>query len=185
MPNETLTLISTVTVGAGGAAQIDFTSIPQSATDIYILLSSRTDRASAVDLPVWLRFNSSSTSDYTIRNLFADGVTASSSISGPNFGDANMGYVPGVNTTSNTFGNMTITIPNYSSSTASKSISADSVIENNGTYSKLSINAGIRTSTDAVSSVRIYLPSPTANFVQYSTASLYTITKGSGGATVS
>ena len=37
----TMTLVSTVTVGAGGAANIQWTSIPNTATDLYITVSAR------------------------------------------------------------------------------------------------------------------------------------------------
>jgi hypothetical protein len=35
----TMTALSTVTVGAGGAATIDFTSIPQTYTDLIVKIS--------------------------------------------------------------------------------------------------------------------------------------------------
>ena len=46
---NTFKKIQTVTVGSGGAASIDFTSIPQTYTDLKIVLSARTNRANATD----------------------------------------------------------------------------------------------------------------------------------------
>ena len=40
---DTYTLISSVTVGAGGASSIDFTSIPATYTDLLVKFSLRTD----------------------------------------------------------------------------------------------------------------------------------------------
>jgi len=37
--------IATVTVGAGGASNITFSSIPQTYTDIKVVVSARTDRS--------------------------------------------------------------------------------------------------------------------------------------------
>ena len=40
----TYTLISSVTVGSGGAASIEFTSIPSTYTDLVLKLSARSSR---------------------------------------------------------------------------------------------------------------------------------------------
>jgi hypothetical protein len=55
---NTYTLISSVTVGSGGAANIEFTSIPQTYTDLLYKISGRlsVDSASA-----FLRYNGTTT----------------------------------------------------------------------------------------------------------------------------
>jgi hypothetical protein len=174
----TMTLISTVTVGSGGAANIDFTSIPQTYTDLVILLSTRTTNAAVNDNPV-IRFNAS-TSSYSLRRLytFSNGSASSDSLS-----YITVGNTAGNNTTSNTFGNSTVYVPNYTGSTY-KSVSADGVSEYNGTAAAMAINAGLWSNTSAITQVT-FVSEAGSNFMQYSTASLYGILKGSGGASVS
>ena len=67
MPS-TYELIASYTVGAGGAASIDFTSIPATYTDLVLKLSSRTATGGAND--VYIQFNTDSTSaNYSERQL--------------------------------------------------------------------------------------------------------------------
>ena len=174
-----MTLISTVTVGAGGSASISFTSIPQTYTDLMMVVSCRSNIASALSI-MNLYLNNNGSSIYSQRNLDADGSsTGSNSASG----QSTMVFPQtGASATSNTFGSASIYIPNYTNAT-NKSVSIDSVMENNATASYLRLTAGLFASTTTVSQLDILFSGGT--IVQYSTASLYGITKGSGGATVS
>jgi len=169
----TMTLVSTVTVGSGGAASIDFTSIPQTGTDLLVVYSLR---STSGDNNVQMSFNSSTTS-FTNKVLYGNGSTVSS---GSNYAKA--GYMPYSTDTSNTFGNNSIYVPNYTSST-NKSYSLETVTENNATSVAMALLAGLWSNTSAITSLSLIANS--GSFAQYSTASLYTITKGSGGATVS
>ena len=175
----TLTLISTVTVGAGGAASIAFNSIAGTATDLYILLSARVN-VGGTARTLGIKINGQ-TSTYADRWLRGSGSAADSGSFGNIFG---YGALPSAindsGATSNTFSSTSIYIPNYASS-GNKSISTDTVTENNATQAYQVINAGSWAS-GAITSVELLTDSP---FLQYSTASLYTITKGSGGASVS
>ena len=54
----TMVKLQTVTVGSGGASSIDFTNIPQTYTDLKIVLSARTNRASQTFDFVSVVFNS-------------------------------------------------------------------------------------------------------------------------------
>jgi len=172
----TMTLVSTVTVGSGGAASIDFTGIPQTGTDLLVVYSLRdTDASTVINLTV--SFNGSF-ANHSWKYLRGDGSTAAS---GGSTGSSEYARIPGAGATSNTFGNGSLYIPNYTGST-NKSLNFDSVAENNGTSSWQQITAGLWSNTAAIN--RITLSGWTA-LAQYSTASLYTITKGSGGATAS
>jgi len=168
----TMTLVSTVTVGSGGAASITFGSIPQTGTDIYILLSGRSLGSAAFKI----QFNSSSTG-FTNRYLSGNGSSAGSYTDTTGY----VGALAASTYTTSTFGNASFYIPNYSGST-NKSFSGDVVSENNTTLSYADITAGIWANTAAITSVTF---TQSSGFAQYSTASLYLITKGSGGATVS
>lgn len=173
-----MTLISTVTVGSGGAATIDFNSIPQTFTDLLILCSARTTQSLEDDLRV--RFNSDTASNYPFRSLFGTGTGSGSGNGTLNF--AYLGAISGTAFTANTFANQSGYIPNYTGS-SSKTLSTDSVSENNGTGATQLLVASRWTGTAAITTVT--LSGASANLAQHSTASLYGITRGSGGATVS
>jgi hypothetical protein len=175
MPNLAMTLISTTTVGAGGAASIDFTSIAASWTDLYMVLSVRTSGAT-IGGSTLIRFNGSS-ANLSYRLLQGNGASAATYTAT----DGETGFTSAASSTSNTFANNSIYIPNYAGST-NKSFSADTVTENNATTAYQGIYAGLWSNTAAITSISLVPASGT--FVQYSTASLYGILKGSGGATV-
>jgi len=175
-----ITKIATVTVGSGGAANIEFLSIPGTMTDLMVELSGRSSRTGYADDEVILRFNGS-TSGYSYKELQGNGSSASS------FGNTNNGIyrgaVPANNATSSTFSNNLIYIPNYAGST-NKSVSLDTTAENNATGTRMVIIAGLWSNTAAITSLT--LTPEVGTFVQYSTATLYGITKGSlAGVTVS
>jgi len=171
-----VTKISTVTVGAGGAASIDFTSISGSFTDLMLTYSLRTTQAT-VSTSLTLTLNSSS-SNFTMRGLYGNGSSAAAFT-----GTTYAGESTGANATSNTFSNNALYLANYAGST-NKSYSIDSVTESNsGTVIQM-LDAGLWSNTAAITALSLVASSGT--FVQYSTATLYGITKGSsGGVTVS
>lgn len=176
----TMTLISTTTVGSGGAANITFSSIPQTATDLYIVVSGRSERNLAFD-NIQIRPNNSTTNG-SYRRLYGTGSATGSDV---NSGSTIIGgYISDASNTANTFGSVSIYIPNYAGSTY-KSISSDSVSENNATAARQALAASLWSDTAAITSIVLLLPESGNNFAQYTTASLYGITKGSGGATVS
>ena len=162
--------IASVTVGAGGAANIEFTSIPSTYTDVIAFFSIRTDRASNNSDPILLYPNASSSS-LSNRYLQADGSTAGSN----SVTTGRIGVAPASTATASTFGNFAIYFTNYAGST-NKSFSADSVSENNATEAYTFLGANLWSSTTAISSIRI-VSANAANFVQYSTATLYGILK--------
>ena len=164
----TYTLISSVTVGSGGAATIDFTSIPATYTDLIVKFSPRTNRATQVADIVSLSFNGS-TSNRTVRELYGSG---SGTFSG-NTTNMYAGYVPCAGATGSVFGNVEIYITNYASSNF-KSVSVDSVSENNATESYANLQANLWSNTAAITSLTL-TPVVGTLFVQYSTAYLYGI----------
>ena len=174
----TMTLISTVTVGAGGASSITFSSIPSTATDLLVVLSAR---SSDTTTSCRIQFNGDTASNYNYLNLVGNGSTVTSQTTTTiTFFSTVNGITPS-GATASTFGNLSIYIPNYASSDA-KTISQDSVDENNAASAVAMIQAGFWNNTAAITSINLFKSLGT--FVQYSSASLYGITKGSGGATV-
>jgi hypothetical protein len=84
-----------------------------------------------------------------------------------------VGDINGNTSTSNTFGNGSIYIPNYAGSN-NKSVSTDVVVENNATESSQYLLAGLWSDTSAITTIRLYSRN-SHNFLQYSTAYLYGI----------
>ena len=155
--------ISTVTVGAGGASTIDFTSIPSTYTDLVILCSLRNSGTSS---DVYITLNSANGSD---RWLYGYGSGVGS------ITNAKIYVEGGISSqTASTFSNSKVYIPNYNSSTTYKSVSIETVTENNATTNVITLlNAGLYSSNTAITSLSLVNTSGT--FVQYCTATLYGI----------
>ena len=169
----TYTLISSVTVGSGGAANMEFTSIPGTYTDLVLKISGRSTSApdpsgagSNYD-GMGISFNSSTT-NWTYRDLYGTGAAVSTTSGSSRF----FAFVVGFNATATTFSNNEYYIPNYTSSN-NKSVSLDSVTENNGTTVITNIATGLWSNSAAITSIT--LSCANGNFVQYSTATLYGI----------
>ena len=161
---------STVTVGSGGASYIEFTGIPATYTDLVLKTSLRSNRSLEFDSTT-IQFNTTSSSNYTQRMVYGDGAAAASLTSAA----ITFFYATGSTATSNTFGNGEIYIPNYAGSSY-KSVSMDSVSENNATTALAALNAGLWSDTSAITSIRLTVGGGTL-LTQYSSASLYGIKK--------
>ena len=166
---NTYVKIASVTVGAGGAASIQFTSIPGTYDDLVIKISSRsTTNLGGVWTGVNVRLNGSTTS-LTSRQLYGTGSAAGSAATATD----NV-WTTSSAATASTFDNSEIYIPNYAGST-NKSFSADSVTENNATAALAAMTANLWSNTNAVTSIT--LVEAGNSFAQHSTAVLYGIKK--------
>lgn len=171
-------VIEHIEVGAGGIAEIEFTSIPTDGTytDLLLKVSARVADAGSASNDYRIYFNGSATS---LSGRILEGLGSGSGVSY----SVSFGYAGSVNTsisTSDTFTSLEIYIPNFASSN-NKSFSVDSVAENNATGAKQQIIAGLWSSTSAINQINLYRPS--VNTVQYSSATLFGITAGSDGST--
>jgi len=149
------------------AASVTFDNIPQSGyTDLKVVISARSDRASVVD-DIAISFNGSTTS-FSGRELYGDGASAVSITT-----SRAASVATGANATASTFGNSEIYIPNYRGST-NKSFSVDGVQETNGTTAFAVFIAGLWSNTAAITSVGL-APLNGTVFLANSTFSLYGI----------
>lgn len=164
--------IASTTVGSGGTTTIEFTSIPQTYTDLIIKVSARMDRAvTRQSLNVW--FNNSTGSWVGRRFAAYDTSSLLSDTASTTYYQIPQGT--GTNATASTFSNSEFYIPNYTGST-NKSIISDSVTENNSTTSWIvDLGIGFWSNTSAITSIKI--DGNGFNFLQYSTATLYGIKK--------
>ena len=158
--------IATVTVGSGGAADIEFTSIPGTYTDLVLKASLRGTTAATV-VGTNIKINGSTT-NFSSRYIAGDGASASSGTITTNY----LADIDAANNTANTFANTEIYIPNYAGAN-NKSLSVDSVTEQNGTTAYAEMWAILWSNTAAITSISLVPASN--NFAQYSTATLYGI----------
>jgi len=164
MPSTYVQIGSAVVVGAGGQSSITFSSIPSTYTDLIVITSIRT--SSTPSGAVTIAFNGSSAS-MTTRAIYGNGSSTASYSASNSLG----GLVNISTTTSSTFANSQLYIPNYAGST-NKSSSMDGVSENNATGANAFLNANLWSNTAAITSITL-TPEGGDNIVQYSTAYLY------------
>lgn len=168
-------LIETVEL-TSSASSITFSSIPQTYTDLVVVISARSDRSTSSDV-VRLKPNNSSANGLSII-LLGDGSSVSSFTDSSN---VRGGTMTASSATADAFGNSAVYISNYTSS-AAKSFSTDAVTENNGTFGVQNIYAALWNDTNAITSLVLDSFS-SSNLLAGSTFSLYGITAGSDGTT--
>ncbi len=174
-------LITSVTVGSGGAASVTLPAtgtIPQTYTDLKVVYSVRS--TSSTSNVIDISFNGN-TSNFTNRYLLGTGTGTASGTNFARFSGLQNSSVD----TSNTFANGEIYIPNYTGSNF-KSYSGDAVQEiNSSTGNNLALVAGLWSNTAAITTIT--LSGYDGNLVEGSTFYLYGIsnvtstTKATGG----
>jgi hypothetical protein len=167
----TMQLIETKTLGTA-AASIEFTSIPQTFTDLVMMCSVR-ENGGDTHRAFVMTINGSNVTSF--RTLVGNGATAASNTS-------YVGVTNSSTSTANTFSNIAFYVANYTGATL-KSISVDYVTEANATTAFAGITAAISPATTAITSMGV--SGSGASWVAGSLVSLYGVLKGSGGATVS
>lgn len=167
----TMSLIAKQTVGSAGAASVTFSSIPQTYTDLKIVISARGTTAATEQSIKILPNGSSSNATFLQLQGYGTGVYTGT---GSYWYAGEMSAASG---TSNTFGSTDIYIPNYTSSNY-KSASTDTAQENNSSGSaRLNLNATLWSVTSAITSITIQ---PAAdNFAEFSEFYLYGISSSS------
>jgi hypothetical protein len=163
MPN-TMTLIASSTVGSGGAASIDFTSIPSTYTDLCVVISAR-GSAAVVSQALMMSINGLTTGR-TARSVNGTGSATSSS----NNSDTEIAPLVGASATASTFTSSQVYLTNYSGSN-NKGFMVNSTNENNATASNIVFRAGLWSATSVINQLTFTPDSGT--FVQYTTAYIY------------
>lgn len=163
--------IATTTVGSGGAANITFSSIPQTYTDLCILISARSEAAGGFSDEI-IKLNNATTT-YTNKYIYADGANAFGSGAAYIGSGGFTGGMVGNTSTSNTFSNKCIYIPNYTASVR-KAYLVDSVTETNASTAYTHLLAGNYESTSAITSIVLVTDSG-VDYAEHTTATLYGI----------
>ena len=147
---ENYVLLETIELSQS-ASSVTFDNIPQTGyTDLKVVVSARSTR-SGTDKSDELRLTFNSiTSGYSSKMIEGNGTTIRSvSDSGTYFG---RGQIPADDATASTFSNTEYHIPDYAGATY-KSISIETVAENNGTEGMALLVAGVLTNTAAITSM--------------------------------
>jgi hypothetical protein len=169
--------IYTQTVGSGGASSITFNNIPQTFTDLLVFVSGKTTDTSlsnyVSDCLFRINGNTSGYSETVMRNN--SGTPSSFRVTNYSYGLglANNGRL----TTANTFANSQMYIPNYTSNNFKSYLVENATESNTANFDSTNYGiAGLWSNTSAITS--LVFVDGYANFAQYSTISLYGITKG-------
>lgn len=180
----TMQVIQHIELGSANTT-ITFSSIPTSYTDLLLVTSLR---ASGVSGNSWVQYMlrlNGSTTGYSERVLYGAGSGSGASVSNTTQTGLVFQWIPDEGATSSTFGNASFYIPNAQSS-AAKSVSVDSVTENNATSAIANISAGLWNNSAAITSISLIDLTTLGGFPSGSSVTLYGITAGSsGGVTVS
>jgi hypothetical protein len=171
----TYTLIAHTELGSA-QANITFSSIPATFTDLQLVISARMSD-SAFYAGYRININGVQT-NFSRRALYGDGSSAASDSQTSVFFNAVGGAA-----TANIFTSNSLYIANYRAAVP-KSMSYETILENNATTSLQLMGAGLWNVNDAITSLQ--LVGEGSNFLQFSSATLYGITAGSTpGVTVS
>ena len=162
-----------VTVGAGGASTVAFTSIPQTYTDLKVVSSVRSTSGGSVAYSMFMKMNNLTTSIYSQRALEGSGSAASSFTQSGVDTAVRAGLIVGAGATASTFSNSEIYIPNYTASN-NKSAAIDTVTEANASTQYMNLIAYLVSSTAAITDLTFSTePAGGVAFAQHSTFYLY------------
>ena len=165
--------IATVTVGAGGASSVTFSSIPQTYSHLQLRIIGRTNRGSSLDNLI-INFNGDTGSNYYSRRLEGDGSSAYSD--GYGLSNTPVGFlVPTSADTASVFTGGVMDILDYTSTIKNKTTRALRGIDLNGSgYITLGSVLWMPTTPVAISSLNLFSQNG-ANISQYSSFALYGI----------
>lgn len=166
-------LIDSVTVGAGGASSVSFSSIPSTYQHLQIRIAERASQGGAYSSAgLRLRFNSDTSTNYSWHVLRGNGSAASAE------GFANesvmgLGEQVAGGSTANVFSGLVIDVLDYANTNKYKTMRSLGGYDANGSGWVTSASGNWR-STSAVTGLTLaYVGLPDEGFAQYSKFSLY------------
>ena len=164
--------IATVTVGGGGVANVEFTSIPSTYTHLQVRIFGRTNRSDQNGDFFQTTFNSDTGSNYSWHFLKGDGSSASAN-TGTTQSMMESNRVPGSLITASVFGTIIIDILDYTNTNKYTTIRSLGGFDGNGS-GEIYLNSGSWRNTNAVTSIK-FTNSGSRTIQQYSHFALYGI----------
>lgn len=170
----TMKLISSITIGVGGASSVTFSSIPQDGSSLVLRSFARSTRAEFFD-EIIARPNGTTGGNSTIvaSTGVAQAATTHSFMA--------VGYATAGSSEVATWGSSVATIPSYTNSLA-KVAAANGAAENNNTTARVGFFGARSTETAPITSLTLLANG--GSFVEGSMFSLYMVIADNGGATV-
>ena len=164
--------IATVTVGAGGAANVEFTSIPSTYTHLQIrgiARGTRTEVNSGIDITL----NSDTATNYSYHALYGN-ATSALAYAYANQPNMYTGGILAASSTANCFSPLIIDILDYKNTNKYKTLRILCGAEyNSSTFDEINLSSGLWRSTSAITSIKL---TPTFNnHAQYTQFALYGI----------
>jgi hypothetical protein len=168
--------IATVTVGSGGAADVEFTSIPATYTHLQVRAIMQSNRGTYSLDDVFCRINNDVGSNYAFHKLYGDGSSASAE------NHSTQSYMSisftSSSATANIFGALVLDVLDYANTNKYKTLRNLGGMDINGTTAgyggRIGLISGLWQSTSAVTSIKFY-PQNGTQFNQYSHFALYGI----------
>lgn len=159
-----MTLVGSVTVGAGGASSLEFSNIPATGKDLVVLGSIR---CSSWGVNLTLELNGSA-SNFSSKGLLYNGTSVAAYGSPSNW----VGVVNGTNRATNVFSNIRIDIANYAT-TQNKGIQANNAYADFQTAAYPSFHNLVWSNSATINSIKLVPEDKT--WLEGTILSVYTI----------
>ena len=160
--------IATVTVGSGGAANVEFTSIPGTYTHLQIRALGQTSRSGFNVDTLRFQVNSDTGSNYSWHHLRGDGSATEGKGSATQT-DIQAERALGT-TTGGSFGGVVMDILDYANTNKYKTFRLLGGVDANGSGA-ITFTSGLWRNTNAITSIKLY--GDAANFSNYTHFALY------------
>lgn len=167
--------IATVTVGSGGASNIEFSSIPSTYTHLQIRLTAEgipASGASVVSLDVVL--NSDTSTNYSWHRIYGSGSGSGNADSAASSSYTLGGLINFNTSVDNIYAGGVIDILDYANTNKYKTLRSLSGYDANGSGYVAFLSGNWR-STSAITNIKIYTNDRSYTFRQYTTFALYGI----------
>ena len=175
-PATSFESIATVTVGSGGAANVEFTSIPGTYSHLQVRGIVRSTTTADGRASFSLRINSDTGSNYAKHNLIGDGASVSAEGQANKTSMfANAFMIPSATSTASVFGGFIVDILDYANTNKYTTCRNLIGFDNNGTSplpGRVGLESGLWMNTNAVTSLKFTTDS---NWAQYTHFALYGI----------
>jgi len=163
--------IATVSVGSGGAANVELTSIHATYTHLQIRGIARSTIASTGGDWVYCQFNADTGSNYAHHRLFGNGSSAGAGAATSQT-EVRVGSAIRNNTTASIYGVSVVDILDYANTNKNTTTRSFIGSDTNG-GGEVILYSGLWMNTAAITSIKLY--PEVNNFLQYTTFALYGI----------